>query len=56
MGAAAHVFVNRQYPAVLVVVPRPGQPLTGAVRTTVLAVAQALEADAMHSSQTSRGS
>jgi hypothetical protein len=47
---------SAKYPAVLVVMPRPGQPLTGAVRTTVLAVAQALEADAMHSSQTSRGS
>jgi hypothetical protein len=56
MAAAAHIFVNREYPAVLVVMPRPGQRLTGAVRTTVLAVAEALEADAMRSSQSSRGS
>lgn len=54
MGAVAHVFVDAQYPAVLVLMPRPGRPLTDAMRTDVLAVAQALEAETMPS-QTSRG-
>jgi hypothetical protein len=55
MGAVAHVFLERQHPAVLVVMPRPGRPVTEAMRSTVRAVAQALETDVMQSSHTSHG-
>lgn len=56
IGVMAHVFVDERHPAVLVVMPRPGRPpLTHDLETTVLAVVQALEADATRSSRTSRG-
>jgi hypothetical protein len=45
IGSAAHVFVDAEHPAVLVVMPRPGRPLTHGMHATMLGVARALEAD-----------
>lgn len=44
MGAVAHMYVEQQHPAVLVVLPRPRQPVTDRMEATLLAVAHALEA------------
>lgn len=54
IGSVAHVFLGAEHPAVLVVMPRPGRPLTHGMQNTVLSVARALEADATRSSRTLR--
>lgn len=44
VGAMAHVYIDQQHPAALVVMPRLRRPPTDRMQATVLAVAHALEA------------